>query len=735
MTTYAGNPQGLMQRYSQTQEIVDLLALQQMKNDRAAATTAIQGAMQPPANTVKEQLEQEAMQGARNDVMRSMAPGIQQQGQRMAQMQPGGLPTQAAPNMNRMAQGGIVGYADGGITGDEAQVSQIGRFLDRLFPSVSQEEFDNRPRPGSDEGKELQYISSGGIPTPYMGSEYAERFREKAKGLGPVREESQQAAPVTPEQVEAFLARLKELNEAKANAFPQEKDMFQQQIQDLLNVTPTPIRNAAGVGMARGGVVGYQEGGGPIGANNPLNLRDYNQNWEGETGATDGFVDFEDEFSGVRAADKLLSNYGTREGIDTLRGAIARFAPPNENLTEDYISFVSERTGIPSEQPIDLSDEGTRRNILSAMAKMESGKDIDVVDVLTNDESRFGVTTDRGMSPEQARTQDEKKQDRGLYPSGQFADMTVAQFMDSLGKGTPTAEERARFEGTGANPYAFRDMGAGILNALSSTGKLFGSEGRRRLAEDQRRLELAAEYPDLNKSQINYLLQGEIGKGQIVPQKEADVPGIPGVLNDMPQPSDAQKFANSFPGAQAAVDQYAEAGDGDGGKAQDEGSSIDFRALREFLVGGAGQTSTAGALAEGARGLGAFQAAEQGRLDVVNKAAAELQLRRDLAVNESRMLDRRLLAEYQLKLTTEQLKIAEGILEQLNDPLSTTGQEYQAKAKEIREKYDRQPEAINEALRKLRDGYVQQGVGTVQRGAGLGSVASTSAAITDMGLE
>jgi len=73
--------------------------------------------MQTPSNTVKGQLEQEAMQGSRNDVLRSMAPGIQQQGQRMAQMQNRaamGLPTQAAPNMARMANGGIVGYADGG---------------------------------------------------------------------------------------------------------------------------------------------------------------------------------------------------------------------------------------------------------------------------------------------------------------------------------------------------------------------------------------------------------------------------------------------------------------------------------------------------------------------------------------------------------------------------------------------------------------------------------------------
>lgn len=117
MQMYSGNPQALQQRYAQTQELVDLLALQKMKNDRAAATSAVQGAMQTPSNTVKGQLEQEAMQGSRNDVLRSMAPGIQQQGQRMAQMQNRaamGIPTQSAPNMARMADGGIVGYADGG---------------------------------------------------------------------------------------------------------------------------------------------------------------------------------------------------------------------------------------------------------------------------------------------------------------------------------------------------------------------------------------------------------------------------------------------------------------------------------------------------------------------------------------------------------------------------------------------------------------------------------------------
>jgi hypothetical protein len=122
MQTYSGNPQALQQRYAQTQELVDLLALQKMKNDRAAAASTIQGAMQTDTNTYKGQLEQEAMQGARNDILRSMAPGIQQQGQQLAQMQnraavgmpTTGLPSQPAPNMRFAASGGIIGYQQGG---------------------------------------------------------------------------------------------------------------------------------------------------------------------------------------------------------------------------------------------------------------------------------------------------------------------------------------------------------------------------------------------------------------------------------------------------------------------------------------------------------------------------------------------------------------------------------------------------------------------------------------------
>ena len=666
MQTYSGNPQALQQRYAQTQELVDLLALQKMKNDRAAATSAVQGAMQTPSNTVKGQLEQEAMQGSRNDVLRSMAPGIQQQGQRMAQIQNRaamGLPTQAAPNMTRMANGGIVGYADGGdVVAKKSQMPVAGQ--------------TQNPSPA------------------YLDPEVA-----------------------------TFLRELSNLNKQKADAFPQEKDLFDQKITDLMNTTSPRVKRIASdspfglpkkEGMAQGGIVGYQEGGGPIGANNPFNLRDYNQDWQGQSGTTDGFVDFEDEFSGVRAADKLLSNYGTREGIDTLRGAIARFAPPNENLTEDYISFVAEQTGIPSEQPIDLGNEGTRRSILAAMAKMESGEDIDVANVLANDESRFDVTTDSGMSRSEAQEQDSKRKSVDRLPFGS------PEFIARQGRVGEAAKEDA----------------SGILNALVNlpstvTGSLYNLATQPNAAT--RLMQRGAE-----KSGIAPFMRG-LGapalptpdpmygffRGDAQP-KEADVPGIPGVLNDMPQPSDTQRFANTFPGAQAAVDQYAEEKDSRDEQQPKGGLDIDFRALREFLAGGAGQTSTAGALAGGARGLGAFQTAEQNRQDKINQAALEVQLKRDLATNDVEMLNARLVAEYKGKMDTALIDVAQSALEDTQDPLNI---EFTKQAAAIRDQYKRNPLVMEEALNRLYETTVNKAVGRVRLGAGLGSAPSTGTQI------
>ena len=111
-----------------------------------------------------------------------------------------------------------------------------------------------------------------------------------------------------------------------------------------------------------------------VGANNPLNLR-YNPDnqWEGTSGRTRGFVDFSSRGYGLRAADITLENYGELHGINTVEGVINRFAPPSDNNpTQDYLNFVSSRTGYDPNQEIDLSDPDVRAAMLSAMADFEN---------------------------------------------------------------------------------------------------------------------------------------------------------------------------------------------------------------------------------------------------------------------------------------------------------------------------------------------------------------------------
>lgn len=533
MNTYAGNPQALQQRYAQTQELVDLLALQKMKNDRAAATNAVQGAMQTDTNTYKGQLEQEAMQGARSDVMRSMGPGIQQQGQRMAQMQnraavgmpTTGLPAQPAPNMRGMAMGGIVGYQQGG---------GVKRFQQGLAVI------------GDDESR-FGVTTDSGLPP------------EEAIAMDMQGPEAQQ--PKFGDELGGMI------EEGVADAL------------QLIKDNPLEAASLASLAIPLAGP-GISAG-----------LR------------------------GVGIASKIagpiLKKYGTRAGTKILERVRPLISKPNPKA--QYY---------PGVKPGDLTKAGTP------------------------------------YKP---------------YPT--------------MKNGRPTATPPT------------------VISPLKATGLGLGTLG-------------------LGASAISQLMGGEEGATEL-PQNEGITAGMYDVRSGMP--TDRQKLGSMVDRPSAVLrDNMAERAE------EKPKSEIDFRALREFLTAGGGQTSTAGALGAGARGLGAYQTAEQGRQDKINQAAAELQLKRDLAVNEARMLTQKLMADYEGKITAAEIKVAQEALERLDDPLN---QEYQSQVKAIREQFARQPIEMENALNRLREAHVQRAVGNVRKGVGLGSVPTTSAAITDMGLE
>ena len=110
--------------------------------------------------------------------------------------------------------------------------------------------------------------------------------------------------------------------------------------------------------------------------NNPGNIRDVpGQTWRGQIGVSDsGFVIFSDPTYGIRAMGIILDNYRDLYDLRTIREMITRWAPPAENPTESYITFVSNMTGIPADRRITFFTWWRDKNkIVKAMIEFESG--------------------------------------------------------------------------------------------------------------------------------------------------------------------------------------------------------------------------------------------------------------------------------------------------------------------------------------------------------------------------
>ena len=129
MGAFRGQPDKLMQRYKQDNNLIDLLALQQMKSDMDAVKQQMVLSQQQMPGTIREQREQEVLAGYKEkagrqvgDVAKNTAELLaKRQASVNANMQRQGImqqPTRTASNggLMKMAGGGIVGFSTGGIT-------------------------------------------------------------------------------------------------------------------------------------------------------------------------------------------------------------------------------------------------------------------------------------------------------------------------------------------------------------------------------------------------------------------------------------------------------------------------------------------------------------------------------------------------------------------------------------------------------------------------------------------
>lgn len=120
---------------------------------------------------------------------------------------------------------------------------------------------------------------------------------------------------------------------------------------------------------------------------NPGNI-DYNPRnaWVGQLGLelqmgrlAPRFARFDTAENGIRALGRLLLNYRGRDGmpgvgglgIDTVREAISRWAPSNENHTEAYIAAVASKLGVSADAVIDIRDPRILRVMVGSIIAHE----------------------------------------------------------------------------------------------------------------------------------------------------------------------------------------------------------------------------------------------------------------------------------------------------------------------------------------------------------------------------
>lgn len=109
--------------------------------------------------------------------------------------------------------------------------------------------------------------------------------------------------------------------------------------------------------------------------NNPGNIRLSGINWQGEvSGADSAFETFDTAEAGIRAMAVLLRGYQRRNGLNTLRGILNKYAPPVENNTSAYVGRVSSEVGIHPDAVIDLRDNELCFRVVRAMIRVENGR-------------------------------------------------------------------------------------------------------------------------------------------------------------------------------------------------------------------------------------------------------------------------------------------------------------------------------------------------------------------------
>lgn len=119
--------------------------------------------------------------------------------------------------------------------------------------------------------------------------------------------------------------------------------------------------------------------------NNPCNLNYvYKQPFQGQLGIEDvpfgahyspRFSKFDSAQNGIRAGVKTIISYITKDGANTVRKIINRWAPSSENNTISYIYDVAKKSGIEPDSVVVVNTDNLKMLIVAIIVH-ENGQNI-----------------------------------------------------------------------------------------------------------------------------------------------------------------------------------------------------------------------------------------------------------------------------------------------------------------------------------------------------------------------
>ncbi len=130
--------------------------------------------------------------------------------------------------------------------------------------------------------------------------------------------------------------------------------------------------------------------------NNPTNLSFVPG--QGAIGSDGRFGIYGTAEEGIRAAENQLLLYQERDGLNTIRGIITKWAPPSENDTASYIAAVSSMMGVGADDTLNLRNRGTATALLNAMIKRETGRYVEAATIGAGVDQALRMSPDAVLS-------------------------------------------------------------------------------------------------------------------------------------------------------------------------------------------------------------------------------------------------------------------------------------------------------------------------------------------------